>query len=139
MVKITSKWQKTSKLVGVKSPRIPKILIMSPTMLYVHNFHIQALIEEFSTKKLWPLKGPFQCHITCLNKKSFGFIFEFKWSGVKFQVWFLFILLTINFFLIILNDICEPTFHIYVSKPFQWYIGGPILLCTFLFKKYKTP
>ncbi len=60
MVKITSKWQKTSKLVGVKSPRIPKILIMNPTMLYAHNFHIQALIEEFSTKKLWPLKGPFQ-------------------------------------------------------------------------------
>jgi hypothetical protein len=22
--------------------------------------------------------------------------------------------------------ICEPTFHIHVSKPFQWYIGGPI-------------
>jgi hypothetical protein len=51
--------------------------------LHVHNFHIQALIEEFSTKKLWPLKGPFQCHITCSNKKSFGFFFEFKWSRIK--------------------------------------------------------
>lgn len=49
---VTSKWQKTSKPVGVKSPRIPKKFIMNPTMLYVHYFHIQALIEEFSTKKI---------------------------------------------------------------------------------------
>jgi hypothetical protein len=94
---------------------------MSPTILYVHNFHIQVLIEEFSPKKndLWKDLSNVTSHA------QIGFFFEFKWSRVKFQVWFLIILLAINFYIIILNNIYEPNFHIYVSKPFQWYIGGP--------------
>jgi hypothetical protein len=44
-----------------------------------------------------PFKAPFQCHITCSNQKSFGLFFEFKWLGVKIQVWFLIILLAIIF------------------------------------------
>jgi hypothetical protein len=34
----------------IQELKIPKILNMSLTILYVHNFHIQALIEEFSIK-----------------------------------------------------------------------------------------